>query len=137
MSESGNISYTLGALTVKGSTTINGTMNLNEVRLNRSSITQGSSLTTAVTLNSPAGFISTYSAGTLLTTNGSASFTVNNSYVSSDSIILSNIVNFSGGGAPSVRVGSVADGSFSVVLRNGDWITPLSGGSVKIGFSIL
>jgi hypothetical protein len=135
MAESGNISYTLGALTVKGSATINGTINVNQVRLNRSSITQATSISTGVTLNSPAGFISTY-AGTLAT-NGSATFTVNNSYVRSDSIILSNIINFGGAGAPSVRVGSVADGSFSVVLRNGDWVTPLSGGSVKIGFSIL
>ena len=132
MAESGNISYTLGALTVKG------TSNLNSIRLtSKSSITQGTSLTTAVTLDSPCGFVTTLNtSGALLTTLGSAVFTVNNAHVRSDSIVHSNIVDFSGAGVPNIRVGSVADGSFLIVLRNVDWINPLTG-TIKIGFSIL
>lgn len=130
MAESGNISYTLGALTVKG------TSNLNSIRLtSKSSITQGTSLTTAVTLDSPCGFVTTLNTSGL-TTLGSAAFTVNNVHVRSDSIVHSNIVDFSGAGVPNIRVGSVADGSFLIVLRNVDWINPLTG-TIKIGFSIL
>lgn len=133
MAESGNISYTLGALTVKG------TSNLNSIRLtSKSSITQGTSLTTAVTLDSPCGFVTTmnYTAGALLTTLGSAAFTVNNVHVRSDSIVHSNIVDFNGAGIPNMRIGSIVDGSFSINLRNVDWINPLTG-TIKIGFSIL
>lgn len=132
MAESGNIHRTYGALTV------NGSSNLNSIRLtSKSSITQGSTLNTAVTLDSPAGFISTLNtSGELLTTLGSAAFTVNNAFVKSDSIVLSNIVNFAGAGVPNIRVGSVTDGSFGIVLRNVDWINPLTG-SIKIAFSIL
>ena len=132
MAESGNIHKTYGALTV------NNTSNLNSIRLTgKSSITQGSTLNTAVTLDSPAGFISTLNtSGALLTTLGSASFTVNNVCVKSDSIVLSNIVNFGGAGVPNIRVGSITDGSFSITLTNVDWINPLTG-SIKIAFSIL
>lgn len=133
MAESGNISYTLGALTVKGPS------NLNSIRLtSKSSITQGTSLTTAVTLDSPCGFVTTmnYTAGPLLTTLGSAAFTVNNVHVRSDSIVHSNIVDFNGAGIPNMRIGSIVNGSFSINLRNVDWINPLTG-TIKIGFSIL
>lgn len=133
MAESGNISYTLGALTVKGPS------NLNSIRLtSKSSITQGTSLTTAVTLDSPCGFVTTmnYTAGPILTTLGSAAFTVNNVHVRSDSIVHSNIVDFNGAGIPNMRIGSIVNGSFSINLRNVDWINPLTG-TIKIGFSIL
>ena len=132
MAESGNIIYTLGALTVKGPS------NLNSIRLtSKSSITQGTSLTTAVTLDSPCGFVTTFNtSGALLTTLGSAAFTVNNVHVRSDSIVHSNIVDFNGAGIPNMRIGSIVDGSFSINLRNVDWINPLTG-TIKIGFSIL
>jgi hypothetical protein len=133
MAESGNISYTLGALTVKGPS------NLNSIRLtSKSSITQGTSLTTAVTLDSPCGFITTvnYTAGPILITGGSAAFTVNNVHVRSDSIVHSNIVDFNGAGIINMRVGAIADGSFSINLRNADWNNPATG-TIKIAFSVL
>ena len=129
MAESGNISYTLGALTVRGNS------NLNSIQLtSKSSITQDTSLTTAVTINSPCGFITT--VNTALATRGSAAFTVNNSCVKSDSIVHSNIVNFNGAGIINMRVGSIVDGSFSINLRNADWIDA-STGPIKIGFTVL
>ena len=132
MAESGNIHKTYGALTV------NGSSNLNSIRLtSKSSITQGTSLSTAVTLDSPCGFVTTINtSGALLTTLGSAAFTVNNVHVKSDSIVHSNIVNFNGAGIQNMRIGSVVDGSFSINLRNVDWINPLTG-TIKIAFTIL
>lgn len=131
MPESGNIHYTLGSLRVKGTTT------LNTVRLTTSSVAQGTNLSTAVTLNSPAGFITTYSQGTLLATNGSAAFSVANSFVRADSIIHANIIGYGGSGQPFSRINNVTTGSFSVVLRNVDDINAVSGDTIKIAFSVL
>jgi hypothetical protein len=136
MAESGNISYTLGALTVKGPS------NLNSIQLtSKSSITQGTSLTTGVTINSPCGFITTVNTtfstgGSALATRGSAAFTVNNVHVRSDSIVHSNIVDFNGAGIINMRVGAIADGSFSINLRNADSIDAATG-TIKIAFSVL
>jgi len=129
MSHSRNITQTVGGIRV------NNTATLNNVRLNRSSVSQGTSLTSGVTINSPAGFIFTHTTGTLAT-GGSASFTVTNTTVRVDSIILSNIVNHAGTGIPVARINNVTEGSFDVGLRNIDLTNGLTG-SVKVAFSVL
>ena len=122
---------------VFGGLKVNNTTELNQIRVNRGSIAQVTSITSGVTLNSPAGTISTISSGTLLVTNGSSSFSVLNSCVHSDSIILSNIIGFSGTGQPAARINNVTTGSFSVVLRNIDVTNVCAGDSIDIAFIVL
>lgn len=129
MSQSRNITQSLGGLRVNNTTT------LNNVRLNRSNASQGTSLTSGVTINSPAGFIFTHTTGTLAT-GGISSFTVTNTAVRADSIVLSDIVNHAGNGIPVAQVNSVTEGSFGIALRNIDATNTLTG-SVKLAFSVL
>jgi len=118
-----------------GSLKVANTATLNNVRLTRSSASQGTSLTSGVTLNSPAGFIYTFTTGTLATA-GTASFTVTNSSVLADSIVFGNIQNYNGTGLPVSRVTNVTEGSFSVKLTNADLTNGVSG-SLKFGFGVL
>lgn len=129
MSQSRNVTQTVGGIRV------NNIATLNNVRLTRSSVSQGTSLTSGVTIYSPAGFIFTLTTGTLAT-GGSSSFTVSNNAVRADSIILSNIVHHGGNGIPVARINNVTEGSFGVSLRNID-LTNAMTGSVKLAFSVL
>lgn len=129
MSQSRNSTQIVGGIRVSNTAT------LNNVRLNRSTVSQGSSMTTGVTINTPAGFIFTHTTGTL-STGGSVSFAVTNTAVRADSIVLSNIVNHGGNGIPLARVSGVTEGSFNVSLRNIDLTNAMSG-SVRLAFSVL
>lgn len=130
MSRSSKAAYSMGQLTVDR-------LLPNQVTITKSSQTQGTSITTAVTHNAPAGTIKTVS--TNLATGGTARFTVNNSFVQPSSLVLANITNYSVSatqGSPSVFVSNVTQGSFSIVLKNLDWTYPL-GGNVSIGYRVL
>lgn len=110
-------------------------LSVGELSISKATTTQTGNITSACTLNSPAGVITTVSS--TLATNGNASFTVNNSYVNSSSVVLGNIVNYSGSnGAPFARVQNIASGSFGVVIRNVDDVNPLNG-IIKFGFTVL
>lgn len=100
----------------------------------KGSATQTGSATTAVTLNARAGFIQTYALSNA--TNGTVTFTVNNSKVSSTSLILCNIVGYTGNGQPISQVNSVTDGSFAIKIRNVSDADPLNA-SAKIAFVAL
>lgn len=97
--------------------------------------TQGTSITTGIN-----GFYSQF--GSLLTvpatlaTQGSVSFTVQNSFVTTNAVILSSIVNYSGTGLPSVYASNPTVGGFTVTLQNNSITDPLNG-AVEIGFMIL
>jgi hypothetical protein len=80
------------------------------------SVTQGTSKSTGVTLDSPAGVITMHNAALAATT--SVSFTVTNSYVDADDV--PNVVIASGATANSymVVVDAVAAGSFRIHIRN-------------------
>ncbi|NBO99346.1 MAG: hypothetical protein EBU90_04360 [Proteobacteria bacterium] len=107
----------------------------NEISLRKATVTQTTAITSGVTLNSPAGVITTVSS--TLATNGNTSFSVGNSFVKADSLVLGNIVNYAGSqGAPFTRVQGVTNGSFSVAIRNVDNVNPLNG-AIKFGYSIL
>jgi hypothetical protein len=129
MSQSRNTTQTVAGIRVGNTAT------LNNVRLNRSSVSQGSSMTSGVTINTPAGFIFTHTTGTLAT-GGSVVFAVTNTAVRSDSIVLSDIVNHGGAGIPIVRVSAVTEGSFNVSVRNIDLTNALTG-SVRLAYTIL
>lgn len=109
---------------------------LNKLRLTRDTINQTTSITSGVTINSPAGFIITTTSGTL-STNANAAFTVTNSLVSSDSIVFTNIISYNGVGAPVCRVNNVTEGSFEISLRNVSDINQMTSGSVKIAYSLM
>lgn len=79
-------------------------------------VTQATDKSTAVTLNKSAGRITMNAASLGATTN--VSFTLNNSYISSNDIL---ILTISGGatvGAYNVWVNSMSAGSASITLRN-------------------
>jgi len=90
-------------------------MNIFVTSISKGTVTQLTNATTAVTLNKKAGVITTVALSTAADT--SFEFTVNNSVVKADSIVLAS-VEYTGNGHPSVHVKSVAAGSFVVVVRN-------------------
>lgn len=100
-------------------------------------VTQLSSITTGVTINSNSGVITTVSA----TTAGAAksTFTVTNSSVEADSVVIVGVQNYAGtyttNGLPVVTVNNVAAGSFDVNIINAHASNALSG-VLKIGFSV-
>lgn len=81
------------------------------------SVTQATSKSTAVTLNKPAGQITMNNAA--LATVTSVSFTLNNSYISTNDVL---IVTLAGGiataGTYNVWVNTLSAGSASITLRN-------------------
>jgi hypothetical protein len=118
-----------------GAVSVLGTATLGDVSIAKSTVTQTTSITSGVTLNSPAGVIDTVSS--TLATNGSTSFTVTNSFVDANSVVLSNIVNYSGNaGAPFSRVQGVTSGSFSISIRNVHAEQALNG-VIKLAFTTL
>jgi len=83
--------------------------------LDRGTVTQATSITTGVTLNQRSGIITTVSS--TLAANAEAEFTVSNSVVESNSVILLTAL-YNGDSHVSLNVKSVSDGSFVVVLAN-------------------
>lgn len=111
----------------------NPTCCVKNVSLTKGTVTQASSRSTAVTLNAPAGVITTDS--TAIATGGNATFTVNNSYVKADSVILLTL-NTTGLAAYSIHlaVETVAAGSFAVRIFNA---TGANLAAIRINYAIL
>lgn len=76
-------------------------------------VTQITSITTPVTINSNSGRIRTVSS--TITAGSSAFFTVNNNKVTTNSIILTTL-HYPGGGTPIVVTSVIANGSFVIKL---------------------
>lgn len=101
-------------------------------------VTQGTSTSTAVTANGQSGEITCFtSVQAALTT---VTFTVNNTATDADSVILLNIVNYSGtyvtNGIPVVMVNNrVAGTSFDIKIVNAHATVAL-GGILKLGFKL-
>lgn len=83
--------------------------------LGRGTVTQTTNINTAVTLNKRSGIVTTVSS--TLAANDEDEFTVNNSFVESDSVIILTGL-YDGNSHVSLNVKSVTDGSFVVVLAN-------------------
>jgi hypothetical protein len=100
-------------------------------------VTQITTITTGVTINSSRGVITTVSAATA----GAAvsSFTVTNSAVAATSTVIANVQGYSGtyttNGLPVVTVGTVAAGSFVVNIINAHASNALAG-TLNIGFIV-
>ena len=98
----------------------------------KSSVTQGTAITTGVTLNSQCGAIRTVSAGTGPQT--AQSFTVTNSQINVDSIVLANIIGYTGStGLPHVYIDDIAAGSFKAIVQNCSTSASLNG-ALNIGY---
>jgi len=118
-----------------------GTVNANTINVDKISytdkaaITQSTSLTSGVTINSPVGTITTIS--TSLATQGSLSFTCTNSAVDASKYVMANIIGYTGSsGTPSVIVDDITKGSFLVNVRNSHQTGALNG-SLKLAFLVL
>lgn len=99
------------------------------VTLSKGVVTQTGSITSAVTLNQPAGEITTVSATIAGTVN---TFTFNNSYIKADSVILATINDTSGSGLVVVQVDNIVAGSCSINLAG----VVSNTGTVTIAFGI-
>lgn len=110
-------------------------VNASKLTLSKGSVTQATSITTAVTCNASAGYITTVS--TTLAANGSATFKVNNTHVSTDSCVVANISNYAGTtGIPVITVDNVAAGEFSITVTNVNDTNALNG-TIRISFIIV
>lgn len=113
-----------------GSLDVNG-----HITLAKSNVTQLTNITTGVATTTGAGVITTVSS--TLAANSTTSFVVSNPHVSSSSVVMLTINNYSGNtGLPGVRVQSVSSGQFNVVLSNAHDSAALNG-IVKIGYLVL
>jgi len=96
-------------------------------------VTQATSKSTAVTLNKPAGQITMNGAALATATN--VTFTLNNSLISVNDILILNVAANATAGAYNCWVSSLAVGSASITVRN------ISGGSLSeaivINFSLI
>jgi hypothetical protein len=99
------------------------------VTLTKGTVTQSGSITSAVTLNQPAGEITTVSATIAGTVN---TFTLNNSYIKADSVILATVNDTTGAGLVVVQVDNIVAGSCSISLAG----VVSNTGTVTVGFGI-
>ena len=107
----------------------------NKPKVTKSTATQATSVTTAVVLNAAAGVV-TMVASTLAA-EGSEEFTLTNSYIAADSVVLANLTNYAGTqGLPTVHVETVDEGSCVVVVQNCDSSNALDG-IVTVGFLVV
>jgi hypothetical protein len=109
-------------------------INTSEVNVEKSSVTQLTNISTAVSINASAGVITTVSS--TLAPDNVATFTVNNNKVDTDSIIVANICDFDGLGVPLIFVKDVAAGSFKIVIRNIHGVDSFNN-VIKINFAVL
>ena len=100
------------------------------VSLSKGVVTQSGSITTAVTLNQPSGEITTVSA--TIAAGAMSTFTLNNSFIKADSVILAVVNDTTGSGLIAVQVDNIVAGSCSISLGG----VVANTGTVTIGFAI-
>lgn len=115
-------------MTVRFGTVITPTLNLTS-----DVYTQSTNITTAVTTTTQTGVIITQGATAIA--NAAHQFTVNNSSVSANSIVIVSISGYSGNGFPSLRA-HTGSGSFSVTIQNSHNTDALNA-ALKISYLIL
>lgn len=100
----------------------------------KGTVTQLVDVTTAVTINAAAGIVTTFTE--TLAANGAQAFTVNNSFVGPDTIVLATIQDYTGTtGLPTVIVDNIASSSFQLVVQNGG--SAALNGILKISFLVV
>lgn len=98
----------------------------------KGSVTQTGSATSGVFLNSAAGTITTVNQA--IASHGSVGFTVTNSFVSADSIILTQ-AKANGVGAALIEIDSVSSGSFVLKIHNASSVGMSN--TIEISFVVL
>ena len=104
-----------------------------EITVTKSTVTQLFS-TAGCTLSSPSGVLTTISLTT--PTSGSTSVVVSSSDISADSVVLANLVSYSGNGLPNVHVTGITQGSCTFVIQNHHDTAPLNA-VAKIGYLVV
>ena len=100
----------------------------------KSTVTQLVDATTAVTLNASAGIVTTFAE--TVAANGTQAFTVNNTFVGTDTLVLASVQDYAGTtGLPTVIVDNIASNSFSLVVQNGG--SAALNGVLKISFLVV
>ncbi len=121
-----NVLASTGSLGLTASTSL--TISAASLALPRSTVTQATSSTTGVTINSVSGQITTVALTTAADTTNT--FTVTNSAVSAASTIVCTLLysgTFGSGGLPVVSVSNVTSGAFDVRITNVHASNALSG----------
>lgn len=102
-------------------------------------VTQLTSISTGVTVNSSRGIVTTV-ALTAAARTVAGTFTVTNNYAVATSVVIPKVASYTGtyftNGVPDVRVGTVADGSFTLLVLNTDDTNALAG-TVDIHFIVI
>lgn len=129
---------TTGGMTLSSSNQVSFSAGTGGISFPKATITQLTSLTTGVTVNSTAGVITTVPA--TLASNATASFVVTNNRVAATSVVVAGVQAYSGtfgtNGIPTAAVSAVAAGSFTVTLANSHGTAALNG-AVGISFLVL
>lgn len=100
------------------------------VVLTKGVVTQSTSITTPVTLNQPAGEITTVSA--TIAAGAMSTFTFNNNFIKADSVILVSVNDTTGSGVLAAQVDNIVAGSCSISLGG----VVANTGTVTIAFGI-
>lgn len=100
----------------------------------RTTVTQVTSITTGVTINAQAGSVTTVSAATAA--GAEDRFTVTNSAVGANDVVMAVLASTTSAGGPLVAVDRVAAGSFQVVITNLDAAAALNN-TLTINFVVL
>ncbi len=128
MSQTSQTNYHVGSVFAQHLST-------NTILIDKGTVTQLTSISTGVTINSNAGVITTVSSS--LAAGGTASFTVSHSDVNTASVVVANISNYSGTtGIPIVRINAISNGSFDIKITNAAATDPLNG-IIKISFIVV
>jgi hypothetical protein len=112
---------------------IDGFVATPQIILDAGAVTQTTSITTAVTLPSSAGIITTVAAST--GTSGSSTFTASHPDITASNVVLASIVGYTGTGLPTVRL-NTTEGSMSVTIQNTSVSAPLNA-ALRISYLIL
>ena len=130
LAKTGDITATAGNVVVTGATK-------GIIHTNSGTITQGTSATTAVEINTTSGVITTYAAALAATTN--VEFTVTNSTVQADSVVLVTMQdeNTEDNKQLACAIHTVAAGSFIISIVNPHSATSTSATSSKIHFLVI
>jgi hypothetical protein len=132
MSQSRKINSRFGNVTAR-TVDIDGFVRAPKIILDSGVVTQTTSITTAVTLPSSAGIITTVAAST--GTSGSSTFTASHPDITASNVVLTSIVGYTGTGLPTVRLNTTS-GSMSVTIQNTSVVAPLNA-ALRISYVIL
>lgn len=84
----------------------------------KGTVTQATSITTGVTLDKPAGAITTVSTTLAAGASAGGVFTLTNSYITASSVILTNCLQGATGSSVNALVSNITNGSCDILLTN-------------------